>query len=399
MQRRTFLSSIPTIVAGFSCTKSLFGNITPETSDFSITDPVQGAVLHQRLKEPVIGVVNNPVNSSELLKIKVRGIAPPDFAVDINAVAAKRTGNTFEAEILLNPGENEITATLNRQGTLQKSAIKVWWLHNSFPRYRFTIDDTVYCLREIHRKQYKSLFDDYFLGNIRHLHKKYGTKVALNIFYESEDGFNLSQFSDKYKSEWQDNADWLRLLFHAKSEFPSAPYQNAPTEQLLADIRLVEHEIKRFAGEETFLPPTVIHFGEVLPETHRPLAEYGSTVFSGYFRGNGDYRVSYQVDSKRCDYLSQHDFLVDLDSGLVFSKIDIVANLVPLDEIIPTLEAVVANPDTAEFLDFLTHEQYFWPFYFNYLPDHWDRLDRMFRFATDRGYKPVFINDPWLGIP
>ncbi|MBQ8310565.1 MAG: hypothetical protein IJX80_06105 [Clostridia bacterium] len=37
--------------------------------------------------------------------------------------------------------------------------------------------------------------------------------------------FNLSMRTDKFKEEFHANADWLKLSFHAKSEFPPKPYQ------------------------------------------------------------------------------------------------------------------------------------------------------------------------------
>jgi len=55
------------------------------------------------------------------------------------------------------------------------------------------------------------------------------------------------------------------------------------------------------------------------------------------------------------------------------------------------------NPDTAEIMDLFTHEQYFWPFYRNYIPDHPRRLDAALRWVTEHGYKPAFLQDGFLG--
>ena len=405
MKRREFLSSVTGITAGLSLGLPLaFAETAPE--GLRIDQPFNGAVLHRRLKKPVGGVVEGLDGKPTALKINVSGEAPPDAAVTVNGIPCRRNGKAFETEIELRRQRNEIVVKANSD----EVRLTVLWLKNSVPRYRFTVDDTIFCLREIHRNGCKSLFDDYFLGNARKLHKKYGTKFALNLFYEtSEDEkllnverepFNLSQFSDRYKSEWRDNADWLRLLFHSKREHPGEPYKNASAETLIADFVQMEREIKRFAGEEAYLPAGVIHFGTIRPETYKPLADQGVTVLSGYFtkRSGGDYYVHYQLDDHRCDYLNKNDFLLDVDSGIVFSKMDMVVNLVPLDNIVPTLEKAIADPNTAEFVDLMTHEQYFWPFYKRYMPDHWDRLDRAFAFVTERGYKPVFINDPFLGL-
>jgi len=84
---------------------------------------------------------------------------------------------------------------------------------------------------------------------------------------------------------------------------------------------------------------------------------------------------------------------------MIFSRVDMVVNNTPLDKIVPTLEAVVADPCQGAIVDLLTHEQYFWPFYQVYLPDHAQRLDRAIGFLTERGYKPVFLQDGFLGGP
>jgi hypothetical protein len=65
----------------------------------------------------------------------------------------------------------------------------------------------------------------------------------------------------------------------------------------------------------------------------------------------------------------------------------------PLDQIVPRLEAITADPRQGEVIDLLTHEQYFWPFYQRYLPDHPQRMDRAIEYVTRHGYKPVFLQD------
>ena len=45
----------------------------------------------------------------------------------------------------------------------------------------------------------------------------------------------------------------------------------------------------------------------------------------------------------------------------------------------------------------VSHEQYTFPYYPNYLPDHMERLDLTARLYTEAGCKPVFFNDGILG--
>ncbi len=40
-----------------------------------------------------------------------------------------------------------------------------------------------------------------------------------------------------------------------------------------------------------------------------------------------------------------------------------------------------------------------WPFYENYVPDHFDRLDVALEWLTEHGYEPVFFHEGLLGGP
>jgi hypothetical protein len=48
-------------------------------------------------------------------------------------------------------------------------------------------------------------------------------------------------------------------------------------------------------------------------------------------------------------------------------------------------------------MDLFTHEQYFWPFYVNYVPDHFKRLEATIQWVTEHGYKPIFFHEGFLG--
>jgi hypothetical protein len=355
-----------------------------------IDEPFHGAVLNWRHGEKVEGG----------LKVKVSGHAPLRDKVTVNEVPAERIGTMFRAEIVLGEKETEIVATSQGRFGRHEHRVRVVWDRHSQPRYRFSIDDNSFFLRDIAQKKYASLFDCFYLKNLKELHSKYGARFVLNIYYTTEDGFELPRFPDRYKSEWADNAEWLKLAFHAYANEPARPYQYAPAAKLIADLDKVAEQIIRFAGEQTYSPPTVIHWGMVQPSALKPLYERGVRVLSGYFRqSNGIWDVNYLVDDARSEYLSRHDALMDFDSGIVFSRVDIVCNSTPIERIVPTLAPLAEDPNQAEIMDLFTHEQYFWPFYSNYLPDHFQRLDVAIRFVTERGYKPVFFHEGFLGGP
>jgi hypothetical protein len=395
MKRRTFLS----MAASGAATALLSADpmsadpiLSFESVDtVKILEPVQGAVLNRRHGKVVPGG----------MEIRVKGTAPLGVKVTVDGVPAVRSGNSFEASIVLRENEPEIAATAEIDGRRKISRVRVVWDKNSFPRYRFSIDDNSFFLRDVTQKKYKSLFDCFYLDALRSLNREYGAKFVLNIYYTTGDDWQLTQFPSRYKSEWKDNADWLRLAFHAYANEPDRPYQDAEPAKLIADLDLVNEQIVRFAGEEVCTPPTVIHWGMTRHSAFKPLYERGVRTLSGYFRrdASGRFDVNYLWDQQRSDYLSKHDAWKDFDSGIVFSRVDIVCNNVPVDQVVPTLAPQTQNRDMAEVLDLFTHEQYFWPFYSNFVPDHVQRLDAAIRFCTEHGYKPVFYHQGLLGAP
>lgn len=392
MDRRTFFH-----VAGATSAAMVFGSRGPaaETScekSVQIETPFAGAVLNRRHGQ----------QSPEGLQIVVQGRAPADWHVKVNGQTTARTGDTFQTTLLLKERESEILAV--GEGPHAQRAehrIRVVWDRHSFPRYRVAIDDNSFFLRDIAQKQYRSLFDCFYLAHLRKLHQQYGTKFVLNIYYTTGDDFNLSQFPDRYRRQWQENGDWLRLAFHAWADDPPRPYQDAPAEKLLHDFDKVAAEIKRFAGEETYSPTTVIHFAMTRHEVFKPLYERGVRALSGYFRKNaqGQWDINYRWDDLHSEYIFTHDVWKDFQSGIVFSRVDIVLDQTPIEKIVPTLKPMTQNPNTAELMDLLTHEQYFWPFYVNHRPDMFQRVETAIRFVTEHGYKPVFFHEGFLGAP
>lgn len=391
--RRNFIKQATALTGGiiFKDSNSI-ANSAGISDMIKIEEPFHGAILNH----------NHGTKTDGGLLIKVQGEAPFGSNVTVNGIQAKRSGTKFIAEVLLNDKETEIIAKTDGWFGQNNHAVKVLWDKNSFLRYGFEIDDNIYFLRDIAHKNYKSLFDNFYLKGLKDLNKKYGTKTVLNLFYSDgleytdEKEFLLSLFPDKYKNEWKDNSDWLRLTFHGYSNLPDRPYQNASPGKVIADLDKVSEQIHRFAGEEAFIPPSIVHWGMTPITAFKPLAERGVKVLRGYFQtdsNTGKRDVNYNIDEIRSEYLSRNYALKDFDSGIIFERIDMVLNNTPIDQIIPKLEALASNTNPKEIIDLMTHEQYFWPFYQSYIPDHFERLDRAFSWVTEHGYKPIFYHE------
>jgi hypothetical protein len=393
IKRRRFLQSATVGALGLWSVRGMAGDAA---SSLRICEPFHGAVLNHR----------HGKQTADALMIRVVGEANAGDRVTVNGVACRRDGGRFEADVPLREHENDLLAAAEGADGRQEAKVRVVWDRYSEPRYRFAIDDASYFLRDIAQKQYKSLFDCFFLKGLRDLHEQYGTKFCVNIYYVACDDnnapadtdFRLPQFPDRYKSEWNDNAHWLRLAFHAYANMPPRPYQDAPPEKLAADMDLIAAEVRRFAGERTLAPPPNLHFSMSPHAAFKAMYDRGVRELSGYFRKSGDkYDINYGWDNERSAYILEHNAWKDFESGIVFTRDSMVCNTVPVEKVASELESLVKDPNAAEIVNLLTHEQYFWEFYQNYIPDHFQRIETAIRWVSERGYQPVFYHEGFLG--
>ena len=364
-----------------------------------ITAPMHGAVLTQQ----------NGRLDPDGLAVTVSGAARLCDAVRVNGVAAEREGNTFRAEAKLTQRVTDLTATASGIHGAESHTVRVVWDRNAAKRYGFFIDDHAFFLHDIWKNRYPSIFGCFYLDRLRALHRTYGTRFVLNIFFrndhdEAKPQFTIDQLPTTYRSEWDDNADWLKLSFHAYSEFPNRPYQYAAPATLARDYDTVKAEIVRFASERTFCPPGVVHWAMVSPGCFKVLRERGMRVFSGSFlqapadqprRPDPSWTtdIGYSVDPERSEYLLRHYRLYDFEHDVMFLKGDVCCNRYPSDVILKRLEAKAANSHTSPFVSLASHEQYSFPFYPNYIPEHFERMETAVRWCTDHGYAPGFHDD------
>jgi len=361
------------------------GGRTP-TGAVEIEEPFNGAILDRHHGNPRDGG----------LAIRIAGRAPAGWPVTANGAAARREGERFVSELVLRQKITEIVARAPANGS--EDRVQVVWDRFSRPRYNFAIDDHIFFLRDIARNQYRSLFDCFYLKLLRDWHEKYGARFTLNLYFASEDGFSLAEFPDRYRGEWKDNTAWLKLAFHAYADQPDRPYQEATAARLLADYDLVADQIRRFAGADTLVPPTNLHWSMARPDALKALAQRGVRVLSGYFRpSNGRWDINYHLDDRRSEYISRHDRLMDFDLGIVFIRDAIVCNATPVDQVAQVLDPLSRQPDPKDTVNLLTHEQYSWPFYSGYLPDHAQRVEAAIRWAAEHDYQPVFFHEGLLG--
>ena len=249
-------------------------------------------------------------------------------------------------------------------------------------KFCFTVDDNIRFLRMLTEENADSLFSNPYLALYKRLHEKYNLNVQLNLFYEMP-GFDLSQMTDRFKSEWEENARWLKLSFHSRLENVD-PYLNSGYDEVYNDCAAVHREILRFAGEQSLGKTTTIHYCQTTPEGLRALRDHGIQGLLGLFGTEDAPRSSYSLPESDAALLRKGEILHR--HGIDFYSLDLVMNLYDRDELLHRLRALL-NRDS---LRVMIHEQYFYPDYHAYQPDFGEKLDRAFGLLAENGYESCF---------
>lgn len=354
--------------------------------------------LNIRVLSPIDGDMLNEFDGNlekGSLNISVNVASTSGSKIKINGAEAKPKDDHLSSQVHLKDYENIIKIEDAGSGEIQ--SIKVFWLKNFTNRYRLSLDDNIWFLKDIsvNADLYKSIFENPYLALLKEVHDTYGTKIHLNIYYQTE-GFNLSQMTTKFRNQWRENAGWLRLSFHALQNDPDVPYINAGYDQVKRDCDLVMEQIRRFAGEELMGPVTTLHWGEATVEGCRALRDSGYKALAGYFVNEpeeGGYPVSYYLDREQRQHVNKRSIWRDNREGIIFSKIAIVINNQKLDSIESYLDNYKKDSNPNGFMDLMIHEQYFYPFYKAYQPDYRQKVLTAAKWATDRGYKPAFLSE------
>jgi hypothetical protein len=385
--RREFIKN--TGLAGLAVTTGQIGN--------SLTGIISSAPMENKIKflSPIDGDMlsaydGNVSDGGILTEVKLSG--SPDLKLKVNGITAKYSAGTFTAALQLKDYKNTIEAVDSVSG--EKAGIVVYWLKNVMDHYRLSLDDNIWFLKDINANagKYKSIFENPYLGMLKQVHDTFGTKIHINLFYQTE-GFNLSQMTDKYKGEWKENAGWLRLSFHALQEFPDRPYLTAGYDQVKRDCILVKDQIRRFAGEELMGPVTTLHWGAANVEGCRALKDQGYNALAGYFNAEGPDTVSYYLNDEKRLNVNNRFIWKDNKEEIILSRMALVINTVKLEEIVPYLESLRSSGHRPPYVDLMIHEQYFYPSYFNYQPDFRDKVMTAVKWAADKGYKPAFLSE------
>lgn len=296
--------------------------------------------------------------------------------------------------------------------------------------YYYT-DDTIWLLRDITREKPASIFDNPYLKMIKTAHDRFGLKVQFNLFYRTDsyygyDEFSLADVTDAYKEEFKANSDWLKFAFHALEEFPDYPHVNATYDDTKKLFKMIEKEVFRFAGEDSFAYTVCPHWLPLSKDAVRALVDCGVKLldctvgdpkeYNGdpaslpyghagrllnnrqpetrvFSRGGRDTAIAnsicgYNHYNAEVDAMSNGNdkIMWDSDMGVFFKKYcNTCLNTTPYDE----LEEECKPLADLDYIGICNHEQYFYADYFAYQPDHAEKLFKMCEILKGYGFEFV----------
>ena len=250
-------------------------------------------------------------------------------------------------------------------------------------RFCFTVDDNIRFLRELTEGQYESMLDHPYLAMYRRLHAAYGIKVQLNLFYQMK-GFDLSHVTDRYRADWQRNADWLRLSFHSRRENVT-PYAHSDYTEVAADCEAVHRQILRFAGKDALARTTTVHYCCTTGDGVRALWDHGVIGLLGLYGTTEAPRTSYDVSPAEGNRIRNGEVITH--NGMAHGGINLIVNRHTKEESLLRLETLTDRP----LVKLMIHEQYFYPDYPRYQADFEEKLAACFALLRDRGFSSVFF--------
>ena len=109
--------------------------------------------------------------------------------------------------------------------------------------------------------------------------------------------------------------------------------------------------------------------------------------------------INYFVNLRECLYLARKKMLYDFAEKVLFLKGTLICNYWTPEQIVRIIDEESSQAGFTDILSLETHEQYTFPHYFNYLPDHMERVESAIRRATELGYVPVWFAEGFLGNP
>lgn len=218
----------------------------------------------------------------------------------------------------------------------------------SYKIFHISIDDCIDIFKDvsINSKKYTSIFDNDIFSFFRSLRNKYSIVLSLYSFFE-HNGFKLSDMTAKYKKDFLDNKEWLKIGFHGLNKDKNYQEDGGARK----DYNLFVREVIRFGGSYEII--------DRFPRLHRFLGSVENILDMKKSRfgvigllSSYDYRENYYLEKNENTFLNKQFVYNDIKNDILFFKTNLKI------EDINDMQLMLNKIDSDNNLIVFTHERY-----------------------------------------
>lgn len=162
-----------------------------------------------------------------------------------------------------------------------------------------SIDDVIISFEILTKKSPNSIFDVPMFSFLRKLHENFGVVFSCYCFFKKE-GWNLSQCTRSYRTEFVANANWLRFGFHGYSGIENYQFQDVDESCRQYDETM--HHLGEIVGKETIDTFPRIHFFQASRDFIAYMSNHPTYPIVGLLAAD-DERLSYGLSEADCQRL------------------------------------------------------------------------------------------------
>ena len=243
--------------------------------------------------------------------------------------------------------------------------------------FHLSFDDVIQCFEDISENEYDSLFENSTFAWMKNVHDKYGVVISCYVYYEKEK-FNLSQCTDKYRTEFANNSDWLRFGFHTINADTSYEegiiiddYNKTITElERIVSTQAIDNVIRlqSFKGSYDGM-------NELIRTAHEPVI--------GFLTAD-DKRKSYYLETEDNNYIYCHDVLKKENCYFISTDLR-VEYITDVNQKLKELSTDAWN-NQLNYLEIFSHE---WALSVEVR----ENIEKICKYAAENGYKFQFFED------
>lgn len=250
--------------------------------------------------------------------------------------------------------------------------------------FHLSIDDFIVAFQDItlHESDYDSVFENSTFGWMKEMHNKYNVVFSCYVHYEDKD-FNLSICTNKFKDEFEANADWLRFGFHSIN---GDTIYGEDDQQIVDDYNKTIEALINIVSESAI--DNVIRlqsFQGSEGQINALINNVQEEPVIGLLTAD-DSRQSYYLNEDSNNYIYSHDVLVDKNNGIFLVSSDCRIEFIEsVEDKIKEFESPAWNNQLG-YLEIFTHE---------WIIDNTIKykIEHLCKYANENAYVSAFYED------